>query len=116
MKRNLILKEGRTGKQVFCKYYIQNSMLIVDLYIRKHSCKSSSYFVPQNGFSIKWDAVKKAPYARLDEIIESSKGENILRFMIHPTLWMGPSFNAPGNCIEDIAQHCLDKINFYWFK
>lgn len=107
--------ERRTKKLVFYRAFRTQATLHVKIYIRYRTRNSEKYFVPTNGFSIKWE-LKDGEYIRLHSIETSSKKETVIHFMVHPSLWMGSSFRKVGYTTGNIVQMCLNEVNFWWYE
>lgn len=59
-------------------------------------CVSVSFYLPKDGFSICW---LKTKYVKILDVSdqEDKRGRKYSRvdFLIHPTFWLGESFDAP---------------------
>ena len=78
MKKNYAYNDK--GQKCFCKYETDpNGVLFVHYFLKKYQ------------FSIFWPS--NNPLVRMDNVIDTKDGrKTIVVFKIHPTLWMGTSF------------------------
>jgi len=110
MKRVLI-KEQKTGKMVFCKYFLNDcGCLEVNFFIPLRG-KSENYLVASNGYSFLWDSVHSDCFRLLEHCNIDNGKKVFMAFRIHPRAWMGKSLSEIYSP-EIAIQKCLKKINF----
>ena len=92
-----------TGEKIFCKIEsVPTGVLYVD------------YYLPQYGFSVIWE--KKDPLIRLHKVREIKDGnrvKTIVTFAVHPTYFMGASFE---HCSYGTTQDAIDEIFTNYIK
>ena len=93
-KNNYAIRKD--GKKIFCKTTMcPTGILAVDFYL------------PKAGFSIMW---RRDAHVHISKVRNSMDGrKTIVRYMVHPSLWLGESFNTPKYaCLQEVLNSIVD--------